>query len=348
MKPTIAIGSVVALLAVAAAGTFYLRERDETPAIDSHARASDANERAESAVARPRPADKSTTSRVASPPRSAQSSLQEQFAAASDYRDFARSVLDAAKAGNPEAQFFLYQALDFCAMGYRFYFDRRSRRRTLDEALQWASTRTPSADLEEVRDVYDKCHLLMEKGTREQFGTTDDWLAAATEGGHPVAQARTAGKLLLASLIFDTKADSDSATEAKLASERRDRGMRLMTDALGSGDPAVLWTLGDYGFALAGDGASKIGWDWAWRIAACQRGYDCGAGASWHKFYCRFDMRALCLPGETGMDLIRREAGVHFPEYEERAKELNRLIDTGAWDEIKLVPAEPQTWEGNE
>jgi hypothetical protein len=340
MKHGIAIGALV-LLAVAAAGMFYLRQRGETPVDDPRANASTPTDRGDSKVARPVASGASNVERTPSTPAAAEPSLQERFASASDYHGFARSLLDSAKAGDSEAQYVLFQVLDFCEMGYRVYFDRRNRRRTLDEAMQWASTRTPSADPEEARDIYDKCNVLMTKGTREQFGARDDWLAAATENGHPVAEARSASKLLAASSMVELERGLDSAGKAKLARERHENGMNMMEHALRSADPEVLWTLGDYSFPLAGQTVSNDGWGWVWRIAACQRGYDCGAGASWHRFYCRFDFRALCMPGETGMDLIRREAGVHFPEYEELARELNRLIDAGAWDQIKLVPDEP-------
>ena len=198
---------LIALLAIAAIVTFQLREGDDMAAIDPSAQADKPKNAADSRV-EPHPTGvRSSVPRTTSTQPSAEPSLRDRFVRASDYHEFARSVLDAARAGNSEAQFLLFQTLDFCEMGYRFYFDRRNRRRTLDEALQWASTRTPSADLEEVRDVYDKCHLLMEKEARNPFGAADDWLAAATEAGHPVAQAKSAGKLLLEASFLEGKAE---------------------------------------------------------------------------------------------------------------------------------------------
>src|SRR5688572_26193876 len=101
MKSRIAIGTVIALLAVAIVATFYMRESDGPPVIASHTRASEANELPDSAVANAGPADGSSTATpVASSPPAAKPTLQQQFTAASDYHDFARSLLDAARGGD--------------------------------------------------------------------------------------------------------------------------------------------------------------------------------------------------------------------------------------------------------
>jgi hypothetical protein len=89
-----------------------------------------------------------------------------QLRAASDYLEFARSLLPAARAGDHAAQFNIFRALDYCAKEYRAFFGRGPIWRTLDDAMGRAATRWPY-DSEMVRKVYSQCHTLVRPSGRE-------------------------------------------------------------------------------------------------------------------------------------------------------------------------------------
>jgi hypothetical protein len=93
-----------------------------------------------------------------------------------------------------------------------------------------------------------------------------------------------------------------------------------------------MWEIGDQQKAFAGDDASRT--QWAWRLAACERGYDCSDRAEWRQVMCRGDYN--CQPGESAADLIHRATGNDFPEIEELASSLNAKIDAGKFDELGL------------
>jgi hypothetical protein len=64
-----------------------------------------------------------------------------QFRVATDYLAFVRSAKPAAEAGDTQAQFLIYRALQFCRVEYPFFFRPRGRALTLDEGLPRSATR---------------------------------------------------------------------------------------------------------------------------------------------------------------------------------------------------------------
>jgi hypothetical protein len=258
------------------------------------------------------------------------SSLVARLRAADDYFEFVESVIGDARRGDHGAQYYVFEALRFCDSGYRSYFKGRARNRTLDEALIWASTSGPLLDAEEARDIHRKCHRLKEQGGSE-FGTADTWLTAAADAGHPLAQAAKAFKLLAETTPASTAAPSNDATVSA------DQAAELLRHALRSKDPSVLWTIGDLAKPLSGDAVTAERLQWVWRLAACQRGYDCSEAAGWYRFACRLDPQHLCQPGEDGLDYIRRATENEFIEIEREATEVNAKVDAGAWSELQLL-----------
>jgi hypothetical protein len=247
-----------------------------------------------------------------SPPSVEREDYGAQFRAASDYLEFARSLLTTGRAGDHAAQFYIFRALDYCTREYRAYFGRGPAWRTLDDAMQRATTRWPY-DSELVRSVYTQCHTLVETGSNE-FGERDEWLRMASDGGYPLAQVTYAQN--------QWRPMSGPEDDATFEARRR-----LVGKAIRSRDPAVVSAIADVILAPEGQGYE---WDYlAWRLAACQRGFDCSPQSDFVKWSCYGDTN--CQPYETAIDLIRRATGNDFLEVEARARWINEKIDAGDW-----------------
>jgi hypothetical protein len=253
--------------------------------------------------------------------------LEQRLKQADDYRSFIDEIHDDATKGDPEAQYYLYVALTTCADGYRFYFDHRGRRRTLDEAMtRVAGQYGMSSD--EVASIYRHCNRLMQEP--DVFGNPRTWLEKSARRAYPVAQTVLAGRL-----YFEAEfGQNTQAITAAKAEEMRVDAKRLVKSALLTKDPAVLWNVSDLQFILDEDMDKANDQQWVWRLAACERGYDCSGTAGWHEISCRFDTN--CQDGESGIDLIRRATASQFDSLDRQAKELNSKIDANEWAEIGL------------
>jgi len=245
------------------------------------------------------------------PPPVEREDYAAQLRAASDYLEFARSLLPAARGGDHAAQFHVYRALDFCGDGYRAYFDRGRVRRTLDDAMRWAAARPP-LDPEEIRLVYERCHTLMDSGAKD-LGEKEAWLNLAAEGGYPRAQVRLAHEL-------DVGHGDPPATESP---ELREKVRQLAGAALRSREPEVIWEMTE--LTRADDGV-------AWMVAACQRGMDCSSQSDYVKWLCGYDRN--CQPYESLVDIIQRQQASEYPEIEARARWINGKIDAGDWEAL--------------
>jgi hypothetical protein len=244
----------------------------------------------------------------------AEKGLESRFHASTDLWQFAQSILPAAEAGDPAAQYYLSRTLKYCDDNFRFYFVRGNKRRTLDEGMQWASTRT-GLKAEEAREVHARCSRLQE--TLHPFGTADAWLSASKETGIRLAMIDTARQLAV-------KAGFSGATEHV---EMRNEAKRLALRALESKDPQVIFDMGDLAALFVGDMKKASQEQWVWRLAACKRGFECGQDAEWIQLQCRFDPN--CQPYESGVDFIRRVNSEDFDDIERLANDLNARLDAG-------------------
>jgi hypothetical protein len=307
--------ALMAMALCAAAAALWWRsgnERVQTTNADAPARSSPSRKSEDSAVVGPELTPAHSPDRASpAPPED----YAAQLLAASDYLEFGRSLLPAARSGDHAAQFYIFRALEYCTMEYRAYFGRGPVWRTLDDAMQLATTRWPY-DSELVRTVYSRCHTLVETGATE-FGEREEWLRMASDGGYPLAQVTHAQN--------QWRAKSGADDEATLAARRR-----LAGQALRSRDPAVVSAIADVILVPEGQGYE---WDFlAWRLAACQRGFDCSRQSDFVKWTCYADTN--CQPYETATDLIRRVTGNDFPDVEARARWINEKLDAGDWEAL--------------
>lgn len=227
-----------------------------------------------------------------------------------------------ARAGDREAQYYVYAALEFCDVEFRALFRRRKSTGwlTRDEGvIRAASSRIqPSGYAEEVDQ---KCRALMEGG-RPELGESEIWLDKSTSQGQPIAMAVTADALL----ITPRPDERSQAT--------RERAKDALMEALESKDPEVIWRIGELQGVLNNMSDESTKSQWAWWLVACERGFDCGPDSPWRRWSCLYDQ--LCRPDETMIDYARRLLQSDFPEVEELAREINANIDAERWSDIDI------------
>jgi hypothetical protein len=246
--------------------------------------------------------------------------LRQRFRESTDYASFIESILSDARAGDRDAQYYVHAALSFCDSEFRLFRKRAgSGWLTRDEGLVRAARRR-DLPIGYVEAVDEKCRTLME-GSRSDLGDSKRWLEDAANKGQPIAMATLATAQLLAAPSGDKKASARASAREQLAS------------ALESKDPEVMWAIGELQYALNPESEDSNKTQWAWALAACERGYECGPDALWLQFACRWDQ---CPPGETVVDYIKRILQTDFPAVEELAREINANIDAEAWSDIDI------------
>jgi hypothetical protein len=238
---------------------------------------------------------------------------KREFREAQDLWSFAEQLLERAKAGEANAQYHLFRALSYCDTLYPFYFGRKGKRRTLDEGLQLASMRYGLSS-DEARDVYHRCDRI-EGAEAHPFGSANEWLEAAQRAGHALAMIDSAKLLATKAAVSGTIDAANSRKEA----------VRLAMEALASREPEVIFKFGDLATLFFGDTERASEMQWVWRLAACDRGYDCTSSAEWLKFQCRFDYN--CQPNDDGVEYIRRNNSQNFDSIQSKAKDLSASLD---------------------
>jgi hypothetical protein len=317
---------LVALVPAAGVALYAWPDRSSLPLHEQVARADGSTQLAAhvtaTSAAEPTPA-RSVEALVATHAAPTKVTFADVYAAAENNLVFIRQMYADAQDGDAEAQFQLFSALEYCERYYLFYFVRGNSRRTLDEALAWA-TRSPGTSAEEAREVHRRCQELVDKHANA-FGRSDSWLARAAEGGHPEAQLARAERLLMPS--GQTAQDSMQTTNAQHHEDRRTEAKEFLLRGLERKDPSAVWKVGDLQDPLTGRPQEADKDQWVWRLAACKLGYDCSQTAHWYQFMCRFDYN--CQPHESGVDLILRASAVGYPDVDRLSDELVEKINKG-------------------
>jgi hypothetical protein len=260
--------------------------------------------------------------------------IGKDFKHAKDYAEYARSIRAEAEAGNPAAQYFLEETLRYCQQNLSRYFLVPGRRpRTLDEAqIRWA-TKGPGSSQEmmqqEIIDVHSRCHAFLEDPSiRSQLEEWTSWLDKASDNGYPLAEGIKASLLIGANRIAELSRDPSVHADP----EAQDKVHALALNALQSGDPTVLWQMADL---VDEAGTPKDRWGVipsAWRLLACDRGYDCSAQAEWLRSACNLDSQ--CNPGETGQQFLARNLGNNLEEAKRLVTEIGEAVDTKDRDKL--------------
>ena len=259
---------------------------------------------------------------------------REAYAKSRDLWTFAHELLPAAKTGHADAQFYLSTAMDHCASDNKMFFERKGATLSLEDGLQYAALRHLSLDL--AQWVYDRCHKFLERDAPE-LGSAQDWLAKATDSGYPPAQSTTAEKMLSRDLLNNMATASGVPVPDPAPVLQSNLSPRqLLKTALTSGDPQVLFDIGD-SYALLNPTASaeaETTERYAWWLVACQRGLDCGANADWIKPTCSINPQCGSYSDPT--DYLRSLAGDQWPDVQQRAIEISQKLDGHQWSDLGL------------
>lgn len=247
-----------------------------------------------------------------------------------NYWQFANKVLSAAKAGDRDAQFYLYKALKYCLETNATDFQWDGRPLELGEAIQKGSRGHISADA--IQADYDRCHEFRTHNVSD-LGDPATWLAKATEAGQPVAQATTANQMLfqqrMRSFVAAGAVPTPLATAPTVGEGLDPRD--LSVQAASSGDPEALFMVGE-SLQLMHPGNSVD--QFAWMLLACQRGLDCSSNADWVRARCG-TVYARC-DFSSPINLISGMSGSYWPSVQARADEIGASIDAGNWDSVGL------------
>jgi hypothetical protein len=255
---------------------------------------------------------------------------RKTFAESNDYWAYAKKILPAARAGDPDAQFYLSRLLERCEEGNRMYFQKRGKALTLDEGLQFAVQR--HLPMEMAQAVFDKCHEFQDHDLSD-LGSAGDWLAKATAAGQPLAEATTASKIFTQELMQNF-ARARGVPEINTQPESGADPRALLRAAVASGDPEVLFEIGDMQSMLDPAGIDNGTKRLAWWLVACERGLDCSTNAEWVKNTCAMDPQCASVGGPT--DIVQMLAGENWPNVQQYALDISEKLDAGQLEDLGI------------
>lgn len=254
------------------------------------------------------------------------------LAATHDYWDYARSILSAAKSGNPDAQYYLAQVLERCKRDNKMYFQQSGANLTLDQGIQRAVRLHLSLDM--ANAIYERCRGFAENDSAD-LGDASDWLAQAAASQQPLAQATTALKLITQEVLHNAQlAGAVANPEAPAWIDTPKDTRQLLREAVESRNPEVLYMIGEAQGFLSAPNTDVTVPQFAWWLVACERGLDCSANAEWVKIGCASDPR--CASFTDPSDFVRTFSGDEWNDVRLLAQQINANLDAGRWDELGL------------
>jgi hypothetical protein len=285
------------------------------------------------------PAVAQPVSAVSHPPRAdtVAVDIRRQFESAGNYWDYAHQLLPRARAGNADAQYYLSKILEFCDYANKSYFQRNGADLTLDQALQLAVERRRPVEVTQA--VYDRCHEFQSADTTD-LGSAAQWLALATKAGQPTAEATTAQKMYSQEYIKSFLKAGATPTAENSAPPLGDGAdpRTLLLDAIKSRDPEALFSVAMAAGALEQLHPSKDGQNTnqlAWMLVACQRGYDCSGRPDWLTSGCP-NCGTRTAANQAPDNRMMTIAGDNWPAVQQRAQQINAILDAGQWDELDI------------
>lgn len=211
------------------------------------------------------------------PAAPAATSIRQRMRTTTDWYALAKEILPQAQAGNPEAQYVLYQAIAGCKAGANA---EGGKFESLEAARNHAIQLFPNAP--QVSSMYEsgykRCHGFY-AAAAAGLGDPWDWLQKATDAGYAPAQAATAAQRLTQGMLKASASAGDAAVgTATLPPIGGDADPReLLVTAVQSADPEVLVQIGSMQGLLNPGTPREVTqlMRTAWMYAACQRGFDC-------------------------------------------------------------------------
>jgi hypothetical protein len=212
-----------------------------------------------------RSSDDAQTVDGAGAPGSTATATARDFWRADDYLAFVDRHLEAALAGDPEAQYFVAMAQQACVPGVA-YPTLTGRPEAVDA---WLARRPGLSD--EQADVFRR--RLQRCGAFAQAYGSDDDAEALEEGAEAMLRSAAAAGHPAARVELRMW-----SREAWRGGPARDAVLDDLAQAAASGHPEALRLLGDY---VGGDAGIAL------TLLACEAGYDCAPDALWVIEYCQ-------------------------------------------------------------
>lgn len=237
-------------------------------------------------------------------------SYKQEFMNATDYFEFAHSILAAAHAGNSDAQYYLW------AVRFSCDHDAVAKFGTLDEAEQYGARL--SISMEEVHKSYGRCHKLRTRDVSD-LGDQWDWLNRAIKGGQPNAEATGAQFRIAQERAGANPGGGQWLPQAAIGEGADPHQMALK--ALQSGDPSAWLQIGQFTNYLNPRESHQESFinRLAWTVLACQRMGGCPD----------------CGPRCDTTNLMS-QAGNNWAAVQQRAQEIADKLDAGQWDQLGL------------
>jgi TPR repeat protein len=261
---------------------------------------------------------------ASSPPAPPQSELplRQRFREAGDYAQFVTSIAPLASARNSEAEYLTAKSLRWCSEMSRLYFRKSNgEMRTLEEVQANAAARPSGLSPEAIAMIHSRCRGFLEDPELRRLSLTwEQWLDKATEDGNPAAIALHAS-LLQTQLLLESHS-SLSHPDRGVDAEAQARDLAL--SSVESGDPDAIFLMSDWVRTGQRTEQETTTLMYAWKILACQKGYDCGANSDWMLSSCSWNPQ--CADGRTYIDLLQRELGSQYDEAVRLAKSIGEAV----------------------
>lgn len=251
-----------------------------------------------------------------------------------DYGVLIDKLLPLAEDGNAKAQYDVYKTMAYCQERVKFFFTRAGRRLSLEEGLAWALKRNVS--YETAQAVHKKCRKFIDTDPKDEQSAAVDWLNASAKQGYAPAQSALAAKIVEEQVRrgFEN-ASGVAASPSTDPLDHTKSATELLSEAVKSRDPEVLFTIGEVMPLLHPTAADSGSERLAWMALACERGFDCSAQAEWVVNSC---LTAECRSINSQTEVVRILAGDRWHEVQARARELGASLDASQGDQLGLDP----------
>jgi hypothetical protein len=249
--------------------------------------------------------------------------LRQRFREATDYAEFVASVAPLAKSGNTEAEYLTAKSLRWCAEVSRLYFRKSNGQiRTLEEVQANAAAKPIGLSSETIGIMHARCRGFLEDPEllKTSLSSWNQWLDKAADGGNPAAVALRAS-LSETQLMLDshsTLPHPDRGVDAEA------QARELALSSVESGDPDAIFLMSDWVRAGQRSDQETAALMDAWRILACQNGYDCGPKSDWMLSVCSWDPQ--CANDGTYTDYLQRQLGSQYDDAVRLAAAIGQAI----------------------
>ncbi len=287
-----------------------------------------------------RPATKERAPKIAANSRSnptVSTNLRQRLKTAEDWYAFAKDILPLAQAGDPEAQYVLFQVIGACEDGVNSV---GAKSESLAAARSEGLRLFPSAPelVSKYEAGYIRCHGFYADHA-VNLGSSTEWLRKSTDAGYPAAQGATAVQRLQQEMLkASVKAGGAGGYTTDLAPIGGDANPReLLVAAAQSGDPDVFTQIASMQRILNPDQPREVIAlnSTAWKYLACQRGADCSEYGPATLTNCRPN-DSNCTPVP---DIFMKMFNYNWAPVQDRVDQINAALNDKQWDQLPGLAA---------